>query len=826
VTAPTPASDEPSGPKPQRDILSLTEQAPPPSPSRFERLAACVAPAGWKVVSESRRLVGTVVARTRPAAAAGARLVRGAADRTAAALGPLREPIIRSAKRTGTGVHRVLSRIRLRHALIVAGSFAVLMVLIVGYSIATLPLDGGLQVDPTPSALVVEADGGETFATRGVFKGTKVTVADVPAHLTQAVVAIEDRRFYSHLGVDPWGILRAAWRNWQAGGTREGGSTITQQLARLMFLSPDQNLRRKIQEAVIALWLESQLSKEEILLRYLNTAYFGSGAYGVDAAAQRYFSKPTKELSLAEAAMLAGLVRAPSQLAPTRNLGGAKERADTVLQSMVDTGVITAEQEEAARAEPVNLRVPPETPPGTNYFVDTAAADVRRLLGGASGDLTLRTSLNLELQRLAEGIIERRLDADGQKKNVSQAALVALSPDGAIRALVGGRDYEASQFNRATQARRQAGSLFKLFVYLAAMQKGYDPQSVVVDRPTQIGDWEPQNANGRFRGPVSLRNAFAQSINTVAAQLADEVGIPAVIETAKRLGVQSELPAVPSLALGSAEVTLLEMTRAYAAVATGNLALEPYTVRSIQGSTQQALFTRPGAAPRAEGLGASRAAMLDLLQAVVREGTGKAARLPNVSAAGGKTGTTQEYRDAWFIGFTPDLIVGVWVGNDDNAPMNKVVGGDLPAEIWRDFLTRAAPLLTKDKRQAPAETVAATNPNEPAPTTAGANLVRGVPEVMDTGTLAIRGIVVRLEGVQGERGTLARQLARFLRRREVMCIPSEIPGVQRCRIGNYNLSAIILAAGGGRATPDAPEELQAAEDQARSARLGVWRRGR
>jgi membrane peptidoglycan carboxypeptidase len=453
-------------------------------------------------------------------------------------LGPLREPIIQGAKRTGTGVRRTLSRIRLRHALIVGSSVAVLLVLVVGYSIATLPLEGGLQVDPAPSALVVEADNGETFATRGVFKGIKVTPADVPAHLAQAVVAIEDRRFYRHPGVDPLGILRAAWRNWQAGGTREGGSTITQQLARLMFLSPDQNLRRKIQEAVISLWLESQLSKEEILLRYLNTAYFGAGAYGVDAAAQRYFAKPTKELSLAEAAMLAGLVRAPSQLAPTCNLGGAKERADTVLQAMVDTGAITAEQAEAARGEPVNLRTPPETPPGTNYFVDTAAADGRRLLGGASGDLTLRTTLDLELQRLAEGVIERRLDAEGRQKNVSQAALVALSPDGAIRALVGGRDYEASQFNRATQARRQAGSLFKLFVYLAAMQKGYDPQSTVVDRPTQIGDWEPQNANGRFRGPVSLRNAFAQSINTVATQLADEVGIPAVIETAKRLGVQ------------------------------------------------------------------------------------------------------------------------------------------------------------------------------------------------------------------------------------------------------------------------------------------------
>ncbi len=825
MTTPTPTSDEPTGPKPQRDILSLAEPVPPPAPSRFERLAGTTHAASRKPVSAGRRLAGMVAAQSRPAAATGARLARVAAGRTAAALGPWREPILRGAQRAGSGMRWILSRLRLRHALIVAGSFALLLVLIVGYSIATLPLDGGLQIDPTPSALVVEADNGETFASRGVFKGTKVTAADVPAHLAQAVVAIEDRRFHSHIGVDPWGILRAAWRNWQAGGTREGGSTITQQLARLMFLSPDQNLRRKIQEAVIALWLESQLSKEEILLRYLNTAYFGSGAYGVDAAARRYFAKPTKELSLAEAAMLAGLVRAPSQLAPTRNLGGAKERADTVLQAMAETGAITAEQAEAARAEPVNLRVPPETPPGTNYFVDTAAADVRRLLGGASGDLTLRTTLDLELQQLAEGVIERRLDAEGQKKNVSQAALVALSPDGAIRALVGGRDYEASQFNRATQARRQAGSLFKLFVYLAAMQKGYDPQATVVDRPTQIGDWEPQNANGRFRGPVSLRNAFAQSINTVAAQLADEVGIPAVIETAKRLGVQSELPSVPSLALGSAEVTLLEMTRAYAAVATGNLALEPYTVRSIQGSTQQALFTRPGAAPRNEGLGGGRAAMLDLLQAVVREGTGKAARLPNVPA-GGKTGTTQEYRDAWFVGFTPDLIVGVWVGNDDNAPMNKVVGGDLPAQIWHDFLTRAPPLLAKDKRQTPAAQVARADPEGAAPPAPEGTILRGAPEVMDTGTLVIRGTMVRLEGIQGERGNVARQLARFLRRREVICAPSDTPGLQRCRIGNYNLSAIILAAGGGRATPGASEELQAAEDQARSARLGVWRRGR
>jgi 1A family penicillin-binding protein len=719
-----------------------------------------------------------------------------------------------------------LRRIRLRHVLIVTGSVGILLFLIVAYSIATLPLEGGLKVDPTPSALVIEADNGETFATRGVFKGTKLTATDVPPHLTQAILAIEDRRFYQHSGVDPRGILRAAWRNWRAGGTREGGSTITQQLVRLMFLSPEQTLRRKVQEAVLSLWLEHQLSKEEILLRYLNTAYFGSGAYGVDAAAQRYFTKPTKDLSLAEAAMLAGLVRAPSQLAPTRNLGGAKERADTVLQAMVETGAITAEQAEAARAEPVNLRTPPETPPGTNYFVDTAAADVRRLLGSASGDLTLRTTLDLELQRLAEGIVERRLEADGRQKNVSQAALVALAPDGAIKALVGGRDYEASQFNRATQARRQAGSLFKLFVYLTALQKGYGPQSTVVDRPTQIGDWEPQNANGRFRGAMPLRTAFAQSVNTVAVQLADEVGIPAVIETAKRLGVQSELPAVPSLALGSAEVTLLEMTRAYAAVATGNEKIEPYAVHSIQRGSQQVLSTRPAPGSGPGSLGESRAAMLDLLQAVVREGTGKTARLPNVPA-GGKTGTTQEFRDAWFIGFTPDLIVGVWVGNDDNAPMNKVVGGDLPAQIWHDFLTRAAPLLAQGKSAlAPAQVAREPDPANPTPSPPEVETIRGVPEVLDTGTLAIRGTLVRLEGIQGERGNLARQLARFLRRREVACAPGDAPGAQRCQIGGYNLSAIILAAGGGRATADASEELLAAEEQARSARLGVWRRGR
>jgi 1A family penicillin-binding protein len=693
------------------------------------------------------------------------------------------------------------------------------------YSVATLPIAGGLQVEPTQSAVTIESAKGEAFATRGVFKGDKLTAQDLPPHLARAIIAIEDRRFYQHWGVDFRGILRAGWRNSQAGGTREGGSTITQQLARLMFLSPERTFRRKTQEALLAIWLEGQLTKEEILLRYLNTAYFGAGAYGVDAAAKRYFGKKASELTLAESAMLAGLVRAPSQLAPTRNFGGAKERQETVLQAMVETTAISAAEAETARAQKVNLRTPPETPPGTNYFVDMVAGDLRRVLGSSSGDLTLRTTLNLELQRLAEGVIERRLEQEGSKKKVSQAALVALGKDGAVLALVGGRDYETSQFNRATQAKRQAGSLFKLFVYLTALQRGYTPQSVVVDRPTQIGEWEPQNYSGGFRGSMSLRNAFAHSVNTIAVQLSDEVGIPAVIDTAKRMGLQSPLPAVPSLALGSAEVTLMDMTRAFGSVAAGVQSIEPYSIRSIAGNSQQALYTKPNAGTEVSGqLGASRAMMLELLQAVVNEGTGKAARIPNVPV-GGKTGTTQEYRDAWFIGFTPDIIVGVWAGNDDNTPTNRVTGGDLPANIWHDFVSRALPVISR-----PAVQVARRNPDsgpaegapagQPAPD-AGA---RGSADVVDTATLAIRGRRFQLEGIVGDDDRRAvRALARFLRRREVVCVSAPSAERYRCNVDGQNLSEIILSNGGARATPDAPAELLAAEDEARSARLGIWR---
>ncbi|MFK5596693.1 PBP1A family penicillin-binding protein [Methylobacterium sp. HMF5984] len=769
--------------------------------------------------------------RGREAARATGSLVGGLAARRRSKTPAEADAPIAGPATAGSAPSRFAIRGRpLRPALLVAGAVVALpLVALAGYvlfAFLTLPPLGGVVIDQGQRALTVEADDGRVFATRGAFRGQPITKAELPPHLAQAIVAIEDRRFYSHWGIDLRGLVRAAWRNAVGGGVREGGSSITQQYVRLTSLNQEKTLRRKIQEAFLALRVESEMSKDDILLGYLNTAYFGAGAYGADAAARRYFGKGAKALTLPEAAMLAGLVRAPSQLAPTRNFGGAKERADVVLQTMVETGAITAEAADAARAKTVTLRTPPETPPGSNYFLDLLAADAKKLTD-APGDLTVRSTLNLDLQSLAEGIVARRLDAEGGKKKIGQGALVAMSKDGAILAMVGGRDYEDSQFNRATQAKRQAGSLFKLFVYLTAYENGLTPETVLVDRPVQIGDWEPQNANNRFRGAVPLRTAFALSINTVAAQLGEELGIPAVIATAKSLGVQSELPNVPSLALGSAEVTLLEMTRAYAGVLANRTPVESFDIHAIRGGAPAPLYLRPDAKPAAGLPGDSRTMMLDSLQAVVDGGTGKGARVSGL-AVGGKTGTTQDYRDAWFIGMTPDMVVGVWVGNDDNSAMNRVGGGDVPASIFRDFVQRASAQMAKGRKR-PSAVKAEPQPAEAAPPAPAAAApaagpeARGVPEVIDTGTLSFRGRTVRLAGVDGQGGHLARQLARYLRRREVVCAP-DAGGTQgtRCRIDGDDLAALILSAGGARASEDAPPDLLAAEEQARSERTGMW----
>ena len=722
-----------------------------------------------------------------------------------------------------------LGSLRARPIALALGAAAVLVLGYLAYCLATLSFGGGLVVEPTPSALMVEANRGELFATRGVFKGEKLGVGDLTPELVQAVIAIEDRRFYRHGGIDVRGMMRAAWRN-LTGNRIEGASTISQQLVRMMYLSPERTIKRKVQEAMLAVWLEHQISKEEILVRYLNTAYFGAGVYGVDAAAKRYFGKPAKELSLSEAALLAGLVRAPSALAPHRNLDAARARAERVLDAMVDMGAISRETADAARRQPATLRVPPDAPPGTNYFVDAAGAEVKSLVGSALGDLRLSSTLDLKLQTTAEQVVARHLAGEGRGKNVGQAALVAMTLDGAVIAMVGGRDYNESQFNRAMQAKRQPGSLFKLFVYLTALQKGARPDSMMVDRPVHIGDWEPENYGHRYRGPVTLRTAFAHSINSVAVQLAETVGVKNVVEVARKLGVRSDLPPNPSLALGTAEVNLLEMTRAFAAIAANAESVEPYFVRSIARG-DQTLYTRQAAAPQPPSDPAARAAMLDLLVSVVREGTARSARI--AVPAAGKTGTSQDYRDAWFVGFTPELVVGVWVGNDDNSPMKNVTGGSLPAGIWRDFVTQAGAVRSRPPQPSPAPRVSERlNPPVGAQPAAGVAAVprsgslRGQVGVLDTGTLDVQGQVVRLFGVEGATGRMARELARYIGGREAVCEAAPSAGAYRCRVDEQDLSELVLRYGGGRASADAPQDMRSLEAHARNARLGVWRRWR
>jgi penicillin-binding protein 1A len=557
----------------------------------------------------------------------------------------------------------------------------------VAYCIATIPFARGAATQPVPSAIIFAAENGRPLATRGILKGENISADRIPPLLASAVTAIEDRRFYQHNGVDFRAMMRAAWHD-LTGRRLEGGSTITQQLARRLYLSTRRTVRRKLQEAALAIWLELRLSKNEIFARYLNSTYFGDGAYGVSSAALRYFGKSAQELSLTEAAMLAGLIRAPSELAPDHHLARAQARAGVVLNAMVDTGAITQRQANVAQAQPATLRRRAESQAGDNYFLDTAAAEAKSRVDPSTEDLTVRTTLNPELQRIAEGVIAKRLSKGG-RANVSQAALVAIAPDGAILAMVGGRDYNGSQFNRVTQARRQTGSLFKAFVYLAALRKGYTPDSIVVDQPFDVGDWEPENYGNHYYGPVTLRTAFAHSLNSVAVQLAQAVGIQTVIDTARQLGVRSDLPALPSVALGSGALTPLEMTRAFAAIATNTAKVDSYSVREItNGDRTVYRKSEPRLDPVDNPLIHSE--MLDLLTSVVRNGTGAAARLDR--PVGGKTGTSQDYRDAWFVGFTSDLVVGVWVGNDDNAPMSGVVGGSIPASIWHDFVSAAEPL--------------------------------------------------------------------------------------------------------------------------------------
>ena len=576
------------------------------------------------------------------------------------------------------------------------------------YFATTLPPMSLVRETPQPS-LILEAKNGDIFGYRGIFDGPPADVAEMPDRLVQAVIAIEDRRFYDHFGIDPRAIARAALKNIMHWQVREGGSTITQQLAKIEYLTPDRSLARKVQEALIAIRLERHLKKNEILQSYLNKVYFGAGAYGVTAAAQRYFGKAVSDLSLPEAAMLAGLVRSPSRLAPTRNIEGARARARLVLKAMQEASFITPGERDRAGIQLATLTPTVPDASGESFFADWVQGETRRALGPTFGDFTVRTTLDPRLQALAERIVEERMSSDGQALDAKQAALVAMAPDGAVLAMVGGRDYRASQFNRVTQGRRQPGSLFKLFVYQTALENGFTTNTVLVDRPVKIGDWAPKNYTARFRGPITLETAFAKSTNTIAAQLVEKLGPKAIADTARRMGIRSRLDPKPSLALGTSETTLLEITGSYASVLRGTIGVDPYGIQEIR-SGDATLYNRSfQPSDKARPL-PFRDDVLRLLRAAVQTGTGRRARLDGEVA--GKTGTSQDHKDAWFVGFTPEIVVGVWVGNDDGAPTKGITGGKLPAEIWRDFVRAAQDLI---RLPAPAPIMAQHLP-EAAPT--------------------------------------------------------------------------------------------------------------
>jgi penicillin-binding protein 1A len=548
----------------------------------------------------------------------------------------------------------------------------------------TAPLSRALEPLQDPALLLMSEDG-HAIARRGAIKEAPVDVTKLNPLIPAAFVAIEDRRFYRHWGIDARGIARAALADLRGGGVREGGSTITQQLAKTNFLSGDRTIKRKAQEVIIAFWLEAWLTKQQILSRYLSSVYFGDGVYGLRAAAHHYFNRDPEDLNLAQSAMLAGMVQAPSRLAPTHNLAAAQKRSELVLHAMADTGIISEARAESTKpARPV---VKVSRVPTGSYFADWVTPYAQQAQPPDFGEVRVQTTLDSTLQRIAERAV-------GRAPAGAQAALVAMRPDGRVVAMVGGRRYSDSPFNRVTQARRQPGSAFKLFVYLAAFRAGWTPDSMIEDEPITIDGWTPENHDRIFRGKITLREAFARSSNAATVRLAQQVGRNNVMRAAHDLGISTPLPDKPSLALGTAGVSLLELTSAYAAVAGGRY---PVIARGLPEEAApeglSAFFHSGGGAldPTRD-----RAPMLDLLYAAANSGTGRRAALAVPTF--GKTGTTQENRDALFVGFAGDLVVGVWVGRDDNGSLGKVVGGTVPAEIWRSFMTSA---LSVDRARGP-----------------------------------------------------------------------------------------------------------------------------
>lgn len=580
---------------------------------------------------------------------------------------------------------------RLRRRLQIAGwivaTLLALLMITIAWLAVTAPLSRSLKPIAPPSISLMSADG-HLIARRGAIIDRPVTIAELPAHVPQAFMAIEDRRFYSHWGVDPRGIARAAWHNLWSDGPSQGGSTITQQLAKGVFLSSDRTFGRKAREALMAFWLEAWLTKDQILERYLSNVYFGDNVYGLRAASLHYFDRQPERLTIPQAAMLAGLLKAPSRLAPTSNLKGARERAALVTQAMVEAGYITKAERNVLAPARLHVRETPDLTSGT-YFADWVLPQARDRAGAVYGAQNVLTTLDWRVQRLAESAVRRA------PLGKAEAALVAMKPDGSVVAMVGGRNYGKSAFNRAVQAKRQPGSTFKLFVYLAAFRAGMTPDDMIDDRPITTGTYRPANHGGKYRGRITLRQAFAASSNVAAVRLTQKLGVDNVIKVARDLGITAPLTEDLSLALGTSEIPLIELTEAYAAVAAGAY---PVLAHGLP-PEEQGWFER--LMSRQKHFSEDHLEMIrDLLSSAANRGTGSAAALR--TSTFGKTGTTQDSRDAIFVGYAGGLVTAVWIGNDDNSPLpGGAAGGGVPARIWRDFMSRA---INEPVEDAPEET--------------------------------------------------------------------------------------------------------------------------
>ena len=550
-----------------------------------------------------------------------------------------------------------------------------------------LPPLASLEIPRRPPTIHIVAVDGRPLATRGDMGGAAVPLKELPAHVPKAFLAIEDRRFYTHYGVDPIGLLRASVANVLRRGVAQGGSTITQQLAKNLFLTQERTLGRKLQEVVLAVWIERKFSKDQILELYLNRVYFGAGAYGVEAAAQRYFGKSARRMTLAEAAMLAGIVKSPSRLAPTHNFAGAEARSQVVLKAMAEAKFAKDNDLKVALMQPPHI-VKQSAAGGVNYAADYVMDAINELVGRIEEDVIVETTIDGTMQAAAEKALVEELTQKGVKYDVEQGALVSMTPDGAVRALIGGVNYAESQFNRAISAKRQPGSAFKPFVFLTALERGLTPDTIRDDKPISVKGWRPENYTREYFGPVTLTQALANSLNTVSVRLTLEFGPTAVTRTAYRLGISSKLEPNASIALGTSEVSPLELVTAYVPFANGGFAVAPHVVERVRTADGKVLYTREdnnlGRVIEPEYV----AMMNRMMRETLISGTARRADLPGWQAAG-KTGTSQDFRDAWFIGYTGYLVTGVWLGNDDSSPTKEATGSGLPFNIWTNFMKAA-----------------------------------------------------------------------------------------------------------------------------------------